>query len=160
MNGKTPAVALAGLFAAALGVSAATASADTLVEQIDACIGAVGAPADHAELCMGIYAQPCMDAPESQTTVGAVSCLRTEFSAWDEILNREYDALSPLLDEEQSAALWAAQRAWIAYRDADCAFPHVLIRGTMAQAWSMDCVMQHTARRAMTLRGLLDFMGN
>lgn len=160
MNVTTLAATLAGLLSAAAATFATSASADDLVGRIDACIGVVGAPADHAELCLGIHAQPCMDAPENQTTVGLVECLRTEFSAWDEILNREYEALQPLLDEEQRAALRDAERAWIAYRDADCAFPHVLVRGTMAQPWSMDCVMQHTARRAMTLRGLLDFMGN
>lgn len=144
----------------ALGLAAGSAPADDIVERIDACIGALGAPLDHADQCLGLHAQPCMSKPEGQTTAGMVSCIGEEGAAWDAVLNREYEALRAALDEEQRAAMLDAQRKWIAFRDADCAFPRVFVRGTLAQPWAADCVMQHTARRALELRGYRDFMEN
>ncbi|MEX2518593.1 MAG: lysozyme inhibitor LprI family protein [Paracoccaceae bacterium] len=149
--------AIALLAAPAAGQEATQAA---LVEQIDTCIGAVGEPADHADLCLGIHAQPCMEEETNASTQGMVGCIQAEAGAWDAILNREYKNLLPRLDEEQTDAIRRAQRAWIAFRDADCAFPHVLIRGTLAQPWGADCYMQHTARRAMTLRGLIEYTEN
>ncbi|MFV0474215.1 MAG: lysozyme inhibitor LprI family protein [Pikeienuella sp.] len=142
-------LALAGLLTAA----SAPAAADTLVEEIDACIGAIGAPSEHAEFCLGTFAQACLDKPENMSTAAMVSCVQTETDAWTAIMEREYAALFERLDDEQKAAMEDLQRKWIAFRQADCAFPRVFLRGSMALPWSADCVMQHTARRALDLRG-------
>lgn len=152
--------ALATLAVACLGGGADGAlGADAgIIGRIDACMGELGQAADHAEFCMGVHAEPCMQATENQSTHGMVQCLATETEAWDEVLNREYAALIRALDEEQTAALRDAQRKWMAFRDADCAFPDVLVRGSMALPWMADCVMQHTARRALELRGFRNFM--
>lgn len=132
----------------------------TLVERIDACVAEAGVHGNPADLCLGLHAQPCLETSDGRTTVGMVQCITDEAQAWDTILNREYKRLMPRLDPEQAAAMRDAQRKWIAFRDADCAFPHVLIRGTLAQPWGADCVMQHTARRAMELRGLVTYTEN
>lgn len=158
------AVASASLLLAAFGVVAPAPEAEgaettqELIDMIDACVGRVGSPADHADLCMGLHIQPCAELPGGETTVGMVDCIVFETLAWDTILNREYKALTGKLDEEQRAALRDAQRKWIAFRDADCAFPQVFIRGSLARPWGADCVMQHTARRALELRSFLDFL--
>lgn len=131
---------------------------DDLVAQIDRCVGPLGQPAEHAELCMGVHAEPCMQIAENQSTQGMVACISAETAAWDWILNREYRGLRMALDEEQKDALRDAQRKWIAFRDADCAFPHIFVRGTLSQPWGADCVMQHTARRAMELRGFRNYL--
>ncbi len=147
------------LFALALAAPS-PAAAETLVERIDACVAELGAYGDHVEQCLGLHAQPCMEEEENFTTVGMVGCMATEAEAWETIMAREVRRLLPRLDEEQKAALQEAQAAWSAFRDADCAFPQVLVRGTLAQPWSADCVMQHTARRAMEIRGIVAYTEN
>ena len=139
---------------------AAPAIADSLVEKIDACLGQIGTPEDHSEQCIGIHAQPCMADPANQGTEGMVDCLSAETTAWEEILLRDYDTLQPLLDPEQIKALATAEAAWEAFRNADCSFPGVFLRSAEARPWAADCFMQSTARRAMTIRGLLDYLAN
>ena len=53
------------------------------------------------------------------------------------------------------AALLKAQRAWIAFRDADCATVRALSGGTIAPIYVQNCYLQHTARRAQALEDLL-----
>ncbi|QIE57350.1 DUF1311 domain-containing protein [Pikeienuella piscinae] len=144
----------------ALAVGADHQESRALVERIDACVAEAGVHGNPADLCLGLHAQPCMDTPDGQTTAGMVQCIAGEAEAWDTILNREYQRLLPRLDAEQAAAMRKVQRAWIAFRDADCAFPHILIRGTLAHPWGADCIMQHTARRAMEIRGLVEYTEN
>ncbi|MEM7524649.1 MAG: lysozyme inhibitor LprI family protein [Pseudomonadota bacterium] len=129
-----------------------------LLDRIETCIGRIDAPADHADLCMGMHALPCMAKPENETTVGMVTCLTQETTAWSVLLDRELSLLVAKLDVEQRAAFDKAQAAWSAWRDADCVFPHVLVRGSLAQPWSSDCYMQHTARRALELREYLAYL--
>ncbi|MEO0362201.1 MAG: lysozyme inhibitor LprI family protein [Pseudomonadota bacterium] len=143
---------------AILAAPASAGATGSIVERLDACLGAVGAPGAHPEQCMGLHAEPCMERAEGQTTYGMVTCLSEETAAWDEILNREYKALVAALDTAQTEALREAQRAWLDFRDADCAFPHVFVEGSLARPWGADCVMQHTARRAVELRGYRDFL--
>lgn len=44
------------------------------------------------------------------------------YASWDGELNREYRELMALLSAEEKAALRAAQRAWLAFRDAEISF--------------------------------------
>lgn len=148
------------LLLAALAALAAPVMADELVERIDACVAELGAYGDHADQCLGLHSQPCMEEEDNYTTEGMVRCMATEAEAWETIMAREVRRLLPRLDEEQKAALMEAQAAWSVFRDADCAFPHVLVRGTLARPWAADCVMQHTARRAMEIRGLVAYTEN
>ena len=60
------------------------------------------------------------------------------------------------LDGEQTDALRDVQRAWIAFRDADCGFHHILIRGTMATFTSAACLAARTANRVYALRSYLN----
>lgn len=111
------------------------------------------------EACIGIIADPCLETPEGQSTHGMVACIGAETEVWDGMLNADYARLMEMLDPAQQAALREAQRAWIASRDLDCAMPHVIVDGTMAQPWGASCLMDATARRVLWLRGFLDFMG-
>lgn len=151
---------IAGLVAVCAGAPSAAPddTADKIVARIDACIGRQGAPQDHADQCLGLHAQPCMEAPEGQSTRGMVGCLAAETAAWDTVLAREYAALLPKLDSGQRAAMTDAQQRWLDFRRADCAIPYALVEGTLAQPWSADCVMQRTARRALQIRGYIDFL--
>ncbi len=66
-------------------------------------------------------AQDCAD-PADQATMNA--CAEAAFEASDAELNSQYKKIVRLLadDPDAKAALVDAQRAWITFRDADCAF--------------------------------------
>ena len=149
------------LAAFALALASGEAFADTpladRVGALDLCIGEVGAPADHADWCKGVVAEPCLSKPENASTVAMVDCIRSETEAWASILTREYGALVVDLDVRQQASLRAAQEAWVAFREADCRFPSDFVRGSLSRPWSADCMLHHTADRALALRGFRDY---
>lgn len=139
------------------GFTLAEGALEDRIAKIDACIGVVGEPSDHADWCLGVVAQPCLARPESGTTPAMVNCILYEAEAWEAIMNREYSALSETLDAEQKSGLNAAQRAWLSFREADCQFPEIFVRGTLSASWSADCKLQHTADRTLALRGFRDY---
>lgn len=67
----------------------------------------------------GAQAVECDDA-DDQATMNR--CADAAYLASDAALNEAYRALVRSLDADGLAMLKAAQRAWIAYRDAQCAF--------------------------------------
>lgn len=111
--------------------------------------------------CIGAFASACQEAtPSGDTTLGIAACLMAEAEAWDRRLNeiwadliasaRARDAAEP--DAEQEALLRAAQQAWIAFRDADCAQEHGHWgTGSMRQIAGAACQLQRTATRALEL---------
>lgn len=99
----------------------------------------------------------CMDKPENSTTYGILKCGDAEIEFQDARLNKAYKAdMADLADSpEVKAALLKAQRAWIAFRDADCATVWALSGGTIRPIYMQNCYLQHTARRAQALEDLL-----
>lgn len=91
----------------------------------------------------------CLDKPTGQTTYGMVECLGAEIQAQDARLNRAYQAALVRLERpRQKTALQKAQRAWIAFRDADCASYLDEDWGTMARVEAQQCVLDRTRERA------------
>ena len=88
-------------------------------------------PDARREQCVGAYATACMDLnSEGSTTIGMIECLAEERDAWDVRLNARYAELQPLLHNDRGReALRDAQRAWIAYRDAECLFSSSRVAG-------------------------------
>ena len=109
----------------------------------------------NAVTCLGLISGPCIDNPDNFDTLAMAECFRREAAAWDQILNEDYQALIALLDAEQTEAIRDVQRAWIAFRDADCAFHHILIRGTMAVFTEAACLAAHTADRVFSVHAYL-----
>ncbi|GGL73101.1 lysozyme inhibitor LprI family protein [Wenxinia marina] len=120
-----------------------------------------------ARACEGAAAAACMDgAEDGQTTFGMVQCQLAERDAWDALLNREYqDAIETFAADDAAEAsadfarreesLRAAQRAWIAWRDAECALMQALWGGgTMGQVDAAGCLLRLTAERTVDLRAL------
>jgi uncharacterized protein YecT (DUF1311 family) len=68
-----------------------------------------------------------------------------EADAADKELNQVYKELMATLDDEGKALLKASQRAWIAYRDAECAFAADEVRGG-----SMAPLLYSTQMTALT----------
>ncbi|MGI9395020.1 MAG: lysozyme inhibitor LprI family protein [Boseongicola sp.] len=125
--------------------------------------------ADGAEAkaqCIGAMSQVCMDEQDGgHTTLGMSSCLAAEGLVWDQFLNAEYKVTmdwSKAADEDEAESfpdyanraknLRAAQRAWIAFRDAECALEYAQWgSGSMRTIAAADCLMQMTAERSIEL---------
>ncbi len=109
-----------------------------------------------AALCVGVASDPCLDDPANQTTRGMAGCLQKEGTIWDELLNSWYGSVREGLSREPRRMLRDAQRAWIKWRDAKCAFEHGRYEGGTGGGPAMaGCLMTTTATRALELRTLV-----
>ncbi|PIB93719.1 lysozyme inhibitor LprI family protein [Caulobacter sp. FWC2] len=99
----------------------------------------------------------CLNSPDGQNTPGLVKCALAELKVQDARLNRAYtaDMAGLAQNPDAKAALLKAQRAWIAFRDADCATVRALSGGTISPFYAASCELKHTARRAQALEALL-----
>ncbi|MDO5370691.1 lysozyme inhibitor LprI family protein [Paracoccus sp. (in: a-proteobacteria)] len=125
---------------------------------IPACLGA--APDQTARrACIGLASQACMNAAGGETTAGMHGCLSPEIAQWDEMLNAAYAGLRQSSDS-RATALRDAQRAWIAFVDAACAYEASAYEGgSLAGVVGGTCRMQRTAERALELRGYVEEEG-
>jgi uncharacterized protein YecT (DUF1311 family) len=57
------------------------------------------------------------------------------------------------LNDRQKARLRAAQRAWLAFRDADCASRQDEDWGTLSRITANACVLRRTVERTIDLEG-------
>ena len=141
------------------GGMAAAQQADAVIDTdaVEACFdGAL--PGDGAPDCLGAQVKACTAAsPDGETTIGMGACINAETEAWDSLLNREYKARRedwadrPALIE----ALTKAQRAWIAFRDADCQLAYDRWDGgSMRGIAAANCRMVATAGRALDLKDM------
>lgn len=90
----------------------------------------------------------CIDRDSS--TAGMRECAAAEYEIQDRALNARYQALMRELNPRQQEKLRAAQRAWIAYRDARCASMADQDWGTLSLITASDC------RVTMTIARLID----
>lgn len=91
----------------------------------------------------------CLATPEGQSTYGMIDCIGKEVAVQDARLNRAYQAALMRLERpRQKAALQKAQRAWIAFRDADCAAYVDEDWGSLARVEANQCVLDRTRQRA------------
>ena len=143
------------LLASALPAPAQEARVDTAA--VRACHDSVpvgGAVPD----CVGDAADVCADGPEGRTTLAISECLMAETAAWDAMLNEVYQR--QMADLAAQAAdlpdqLRAAQRAWIAFRDAECGLQYGLWQdGSMRVIVAGNCQLSKTAERTLELRDL------
>jgi len=101
--------------------------------------------------------QRCLDKPENANTYGMLKCGDAEITFQDARLNKAYKAdMADLANApDAKAALLKAQRAWIAFRDADCATVELVRGGTIMAIYMQNLYLEHTARRAQALEDLL-----
>jgi len=88
------------------------------------------------------------------TTLGMIECISAETQRQDVRLNKVYKALMAEVMSPRKAQLQDAQRAWIKYRDANCAFYDDPDGGTLARVNANGCMMNTTADRARELERL------
>lgn len=96
----------------------------------------------------------CMDA-SGGVTIAMIDCIGEEFTAQDRRLNAVYRQVLAALPAARRAAFTRAQRAWVAFKEAECDFVLDPDGGSMARIAANDCVLRMTAARADELQALL-----
>lgn len=97
------------------------------------------------------HAQPCGDLP---TQAAMNTCAYAEFRTEDARLNTTYAQLLQRLKDqpEIKSKLVAAQRAWVRFRDAECAFAGSKVEGgTLYPFIVAECRAYQTRQRATAL---------
>jgi uncharacterized protein YecT (DUF1311 family) len=95
--------------------------------------------------------------PTAGSTVEMRQCFDRAFRAADAELNRVYAALQRKADPRGRTLLRLAQRAWIAYRDAECRFRASESEdGTLYPIELLSCRTDLTKERARELRRALN----
>jgi uncharacterized protein YecT (DUF1311 family) len=97
----------------------------------------------------------CMD-KSGGVTSAMLDCIATELQRQDARLNKAYRAAMTPLSASRKKQLLAAQRAWLAFRDANCQFYADPDGGSVVTVVVNDCVLSATASRAFELENLAD----
>ena len=129
---------------------------------IDRCLGI---NQDTPMFCVGTQAQACYDDYGGGADMVLGACFAAEEAYWDGALNRIYQELLVLVDQEETRDLGyqpkqltdaarAMQRSWIAYRDSKCglALARALPFGTAAGPAAGECMLRETARQYFQLQ--------
>ncbi|MCB0712274.1 MAG: DUF1311 domain-containing protein [Ignavibacteriae bacterium] len=102
----------------------------------------------------------CLDIDSNQSTFGMMGCLQVAEEAWDYELNATYKELMGSLDSAGQESLRRAQRAWLAYRDAEFelngSVHYENLDGTMYHIFAANREMEIVKQRALELRDYLD----
>lgn len=120
-------------------------------------VGALAAPALADDDPIDADLEACLDG--EMTTPGMVECFGAAYEAWDAALNEVYAGLRESLSAEEALALRDAQRAWIAFRDAEQAFLASLLtpdRGTMMRITVNAMMTDLVKARVLALRALAE----
>lgn len=88
------------------------------------------------------------------TTAAMIGCIAADHARQDRRLNIAYRAAQAALPASRRAALTGAQRAWLAFRDAECRFVADPRGGSRARVAGNDCMRRLTAERADALEAL------
>jgi len=88
-------------------------------------------------------------------TAAIVDCVGGLIDEWDGRLNAAYREVMGSMEGERAAQLRTAQRAWIAYRDANCMW-YRLGEGTVAAIEASTCVFALTRDRATELEAFFN----
>ena len=91
----------------------------------------------------------CLDAANG--TYEMLQCANEERDIQDRALNETYNRVMADLNARQRAKLRAAQRAWIAYRDARCQSFADEDWGTLSSVTARMCVVEMTVQRLVDL---------
>jgi uncharacterized protein YecT (DUF1311 family) len=93
---------------------------------------------------------------KAQTTFAIDQCAGAEYRRVDALLNAEYRRVAAAVGPANRPALAAAERAWIAFRDRDCALAAAHYRGgTLAPVAQTMCVVDRETTRLQELKAML-----
>lgn len=136
---------------------------------VDACLADQSGEEGQPQSCIGVAADPCMNAPDTSSTAGMSFCLGKELEHWDGLLNDAYakvkteaeatDAEMKQLGsaaEAQAPLLKEMQRNWIAFRDSACDWERSKWGGgTGGGPASAQCALTLTAEQYLRLAASL-----
>jgi len=88
---------------------------------------------------------------KASSTLDMIDCAGRENDRWDARLNRAYQARMTSFNDRQRGALKRAQKAWTAFRDADCAAYEDDDWGTISKIDASQCVLRRTVERTIEL---------
>ena len=108
-------------------------------------------PADPVDARYTPAYNACLASPDGASTYGMIVCTQKEDDLQDARLNAVYKKVMADLNTRQRAKLLAAQRAWIAFRDAECASYQDEDWGTISRVLAAGCVLHMTVQRTMDL---------
>lgn len=109
------------------------------------------------DACIGVGTNACQDETGGSSTQGIAACNSEEQRFWDDLLNQMYGQLADVLEPNVYAALRKAQKAWIPWRDARCAFVDANAgAATIRSVVFTYCLLDTTAQRAIELMQLID----
>lgn len=94
----------------------------------------------------------CMNAADV-TDAGMRECATQEYQRQDRALNTRYQTVLRGLNARQQGKLRAAQRTWVAYRDARCASMADEDWGTISLLTANECMVDMTLERLIDLEG-------
>jgi uncharacterized protein YecT (DUF1311 family) len=86
------------------------------------------------------------------STPEMVDCLNAKTAQWDKKLNAAYKNALDAAQPKQREQLRKAQRLWVQYRDANCAY-YYMGEGSIARVEAADCMKRMTKARAEELGG-------
>jgi uncharacterized protein YecT (DUF1311 family) len=94
-------------------------------------------------------------AETAQTQLDMQFCVDARYKVADARLNEVYKRLTPLThDAEEKSKLVKAQRAWIAFRDTECAWEGDKYRGGSLEPYeAVSCLLRLTEQRTQELEG-------
>lgn len=95
-------------------------------------------------------ASPAASCLDLGSTTAMAACLDREAQAADRRLNAAYRAARARIPAKQAVSLQTAQRAWIAFRDANCR-AYAAGEGTITQVETAQCRLNTTTARAAEL---------
>lgn len=100
--------------------------------------------------------EQCLESPDGQSTAGMVQCAAAELEVQDRALNAAYRDLTSDMNPRQKANLVKAQRAWIAFRDADCQARYDPDWGTISTINANMCMLRRTVERTIELETFVE----
>ena len=98
----------------------------------------------------------CLENKDNFSTLGMTECVYAEVKVQDARLNVAYAKALTDLTPAQKAKLVAAQRAWIAFRDADCAAQQDADFGSISKIYEAYCNLDRTIVRTQDLKDYPD----
>ena len=135
------------------------------MRRVLAAVTALALIAPHAALAQAGKAAPkkpltpyerCLAGSKGRTQVGMQACAAEEAARHDARLNRNYRAILDQLDNaDDKEAVRNAQRAWIAFRDADCRSYVSDTWGSVSRLEGAQCLADRTEERADQLEAFL-----
>ncbi len=88
---------------------------------------------------------------KAASTLDMIDCAGRENDRWDARLNRAYQARMSSFNDRQRGALKRAQKAWLLFRDADCAAYEDDDWGSISKIDASQCVLRRTVERTIEL---------